>query len=394
MANILFTYNDKKELIIVPDDGYEKRYLKGKELNSIFSKLLKDNIQSIILEGNKMTINYDTYNVIILDTIRFLKDKDLLPYQEYLSKYSQKDNKYILDLIKQSKYTQEEKNRKARFKGIVRGASLTGLGLSVLISASLIYNNTFNQSKHDFERIEISDDYFIAQVNDNQKIYLNYETTNDNRFYSYIKNNYGEIISKYAKNYGIDEKIIIAMAANGMQDYKTAPNEYGLCQLDFNKYVNNSVASYNYKLGGYELYPISKEKLDNLETYFKISCMIFESNLRRCNYNFIAAIESMHVGEETFRERILQYGQEIYGFKANPTKEEENEYFNFIMSYLEDFSYLEKFRDEEGNIYVYEVLSNFSTSKTFEFKKVDKKDNIENIAYEVENSQIIKKNIM
>lgn len=124
------------------------------------------------------------------------------------------------------------------------------------------------------------------------KISLSFEDERDGEKYQFVEANYGNLIEKYANMYGVDAKIIKAIATQerGVHSSTIDPGGgIGLMQVQYNVWAGHEVSSYNFETGEYETITVDGEKLQDLEYVIKIGTKIYRHYLERADYNVVAA---------------------------------------------------------------------------------------------------------
>ena len=128
--------------------------------------------------------------------------------------------------------------------------------------------------------------------NYNYVISLSIEDERDDEKYQYVKENYDEILNKYAEMYGIDVKLIKAIATQESGIHNPEINSsgaIGLMQVQYNIWVGQELSAYNFQTQEMEKIIDNKKKLSELEYSVKVGTMILRNYLERTDYNLIAA---------------------------------------------------------------------------------------------------------
>lgn len=124
------------------------------------------------------------------------------------------------------------------------------------------------------------------------------DRTNDEKYLN-TKEKYGELLTKYANEYGIDPNLVLAIATQerGEHSREIDPDGgLGLMQVQYSVWVNHPLRVYNFRLGEYETENITDEKLRDLETNVKIGTMILRHYLEKTNYNLAASVFAYNKG--------------------------------------------------------------------------------------------------
>lgn len=127
------------------------------------------------------------------------------------------------------------------------------------------------------------------------------------------KNEYYDIISKYAKMYGVDADLMTAIATQekGVHSSEIDPGGgIGLMQIQYDVWVGNNVSAYNFDTKSSDTLPVTKDNIGELKTNIKIACMYFQNCLVSMNYNVPAALCAYNWGISGAQTRIISYSEE------------------------------------------------------------------------------------
>lgn len=194
----------------------------------------------------------------------------------------------------------------------------------------------------------------------------------DTEKYINTKDNYQEIISNISYEYGIDPKIMLAIATQESGNHIIDNNipGIGLMQIERSVWNNQTITAYNYSTKQLENIKITEEKLNNLEFNIKIACMHFQNCLINSNYNLDVAIQMYNFGYGNI-EKVLQYyhnnsnislHEALNNFDnewlnyRNYINEGDNMYLEHILSYIENPE--EVFCMNNNEIIQYKVVNN------------------------------------
>jgi len=112
---------------------------------------------------------------------------------------------------------------------------------------------------------------------DSELLELDIEENIQNEKYLYCKNNYGDLITKYANMYGIDPKVAIAVFTHERgyhSDVMDPGGAIGLCQVQLDVWNDKDVKAFNFETNSWETYHIKEENIKNLEQNIKAGVMI------------------------------------------------------------------------------------------------------------------------
>ena len=252
-------------------------------------------------------------------------------------------------------------------------ASLTNLKNEKLSQDIPINENTFEKDeltedipiaiKENNEDLTLTQDAVIANTDnviideeylyeDDKPVYsFDYEDRSNSEKSNYAKENYTDLVNKYATTYGLDSKLVMAIltqenAYNEINNSNIGAN--GVMQIEsiWNGY---DISAYNYETGNVDKERIDSSNLANPEYAIKIGCMIL-NNQYMTLYNkyylngtitkdevIIATVISYNKGITAICNLINNYGKDFTSH-ISETLGGDNDYLKHVFSYLEDMS--------------------------------------------------------
>lgn len=199
------------------------------------------------------------------------------------------------------------------------------------------------------DNVIIDEEYLY---DDDMPVYsFDYEDRSNSEKSNYAKENYTDLVSKYAKTYGLDSKLVMAIltqenAYNEINNSNIGAN--GVMQIEsiWNGY---DISAYNYETGNVDKERIDSASLANPEYAIKIGCMIL-NNQYATLYNkyylngtitkdevIIATVISYNKGITAICNLINNYGKDFTSH-ISETLGGDNDYLKHVFSYLEDMS--------------------------------------------------------
>lgn len=222
------------------------------------------------------------------------------------------------------------------------------------------------------ENKEPTNGELLAQlVEEKDTIYQNFnidfsDRTSDEKAVN-AKDNYYELVGKYAKTYGIDKDLIMAIATQekGVHSTEIDPGGgVGLMQMQYAVWVNQDVKAYNFDTSSWETFHVTDSNIRELDTNIKIACMYFQNCLVNMDYNVPAALCAYNWGTTSAKNKLSEFSQDR-GLSLNEVLE------------ANDTSWINLF-DVNGDTslaYPKMVLSYYDSSKPIENEKVDDNGN-------------------
>ena len=199
------------------------------------------------------------------------------------------------------------------------------------------------------DNVIIDEEYLY---DDDMPVYsFDYEDRSNSEKSNYAKENYTDLVNKYATTYGLDSKLVMAIltqenAYNEINNSNIGAN--GVMQIEsiWNGY---DISAYNYETGNVDKERIDSSSLANPEYAIKIGCMIL-NNQYATLYNkyylngtitkdevIIATVISYNKGITAICNLINNYGKDFTSH-ISETLGGDNDYLKHVFSYLEDMS--------------------------------------------------------
>ncbi len=238
----------------------------------------------------------------------------------------------------------------------------------LLLDTQMISLNDIEEA----EKKELTNGELLAQlVEEKDTIYQNFnidfsDRTSVEKAVS-AKNNYYSLVSKYAKTYGIDKDLMMAIGTQekGVHSTEIDPGGgVGLMQMQYQVWVNQDVKAYNFDTNSWESFHVTDSNIRELDTNIKIACMYFQNCLVNMDYNVPAALCAYNWGMTSTRNKLSEFSQDR-GLSLNEVLE------------ANDTSWINLFNVNGDTSLAYPkmVLSYYDSSKPIENEKIDENGN-------------------
>ena len=331
MATYYIKYTDK-ELTAIDITGNNQRVIEPHKIEYLFQLMTRSVIKNATIEEKTLIVNYGADNVIIEDYIKVLKDKRYKFFRTYLDKFVNDDN--INNLLKAKEQIQN--NLKNHNHSLLKRISITGFAIGVFVFAAYATNKYF--------------DYFEPISDDNQDLALEESAEKRTNGYDYVIDNYKQIILKYSKKYGVPFEVVQAIIAHNIEQSSkyVGTDQFGALMNEFDEYLNQDIAVYDYENGNSYLYHVTEDNLNGKEDYIKTICIILQYKLIKVHYNIVAAVETLHRNDDEFQYLVLKDAYERYPEYAEKPYFVK-EYFRYAMQNTDDLSWLQIFDLSDGS---------------------------------------------
>lgn len=331
-------YNNGRILDIKAEEikhGKSTLYFFNKDVVNFIKELEKESISKVKMEDSNIIFNIDGVEVII-------KNYNSLKNYPIFEK---------LRVILNREY-RKEKLRKSKLNRLKIGT--TAILLSAGISASFLLKENANVMA--FPIIDKTSDLIVDEIDEEPEIIINNQEFDfeeekkiiNTKTYSYdidipfndrtdspkyinCKEQYGELITKYANMYGLDPNLMIAVATqeSGVHNpYDETTGAIGLMQIEKSVWNNKSITVYNYETKEKETLDITLDTMRNLESNIKLGCMIMREQMDYMRNNPVAALWSYNYGYGNMNTVLNAYANDL-GISKND-----------VLDNYYDFSYI------------------------------------------------------
>ncbi len=323
-------------------DSYKNQYktFYDDEVLNVLNVLKKhkDEIKNIFFSGNDLNFNLKGVKISLSDKNNLKKDKRF----DFIFKYIE-DKKYRLRKARFQKLSVSSLAMLISIIGIVSVKAADGVSFanqdytmpettymddSELTLSSVNNAVSSNDDLNEIYQTEDEEDVVDASItheeSESEVSYdelasssiienLNIGSMSYSEKLEYVKENYGDIIEKYANTYGLDADLIAAIATQERGKHSTSVDSggaIGLMQIQVDVWDGHSVTAYNYDTESNETVKITLNQLKNVDFNIKTGCMIYQSYLKQMENNVIAALQSYNMGPSSVKKIIETYASE------------------------------------------------------------------------------------
>ena len=139
------------------------------------------------------------------------------------------------------------------------------------------------------------------------------DTGNERETEKYINvvNTYGDEINKYAKMYGLDPELVLAIGTLERGVHSTEVDYdggLGLFQIQVAgpwSWSGETVRAYNFETHEYDRFVIYEDSVRDISSNIQVACMILQSELVSANYNVAEAVTAYNYGR-TNMDKVLR----------------------------------------------------------------------------------------
>jgi len=367
------------------DSKQESKILKGTQTYDYIKKLATSKIVDICEYQRKkdLLLEYKNYVINIISYDKVFSKRGLYPLAMNIKEYEE------------NQALKKNKKRKVKRKNKYTSRRIIANGLALIMMGTWVYNLLEKENKlPDFSDVktkitQLVDSAFFSstlEIEDNSdkketdilvteeenliNISIDFEDRSSTEKAYITKAYYGDIISKYAKMYGLDPNLVIAVATQESGIHSEQTNKggaTGLMQIQNKVWIGENVTAYNFETNTKETVDVTLEKIQDEESNIKIGCMILQNALEYMNYNTLAGIQCYNMGYGNMNKVLNEYSK-----NCNKSVEE-------ILSDVEDTNWLEyrSIINQGDQEYLEHVLS--WAGEEINFKNVKKDGSLINI---------------
>ena len=325
MYKVRFTIGDNDVIRCRVSQGNDHAYieLSQKSIYNILNTLIKQYKPIDEIDEN---YSYVTFKNVNEQELEYYYKKEEQREKEIRRKIQEEKRKQTQ--IKNKK--QRKVKRKNKFKRAVIALTLATTATLIAVAnqkeantlESPAFEDTYNppivdtNGVNELTKINMDLEYDSFQEKNNinedsELLELDIEENTQNEKYLYCKNNYGDLITKYANMYGIDPKIAIAVFTHERgyhSDVMDSGGAIGLCQVQLDVWDDKDVKAFNFETNSWETYHIKEENIKNLEQNIKAGVMILQESLRQVSYILLQGVQNYNYGLGNLNVAFRQSG--------------------------------------------------------------------------------------
>ena len=334
MYRVKFTIGDNDVIRCRINRGMEYEYLdlEQQSIHNILNELAFAHEEINNVDDN---YSYVTFENINESELKYLIDLELQREQEIRQEQENKRRQKLK--AKEEKRQKERKVKRKNFykRTVIVVSLVTATSLIAIANHKgdiiqnpayegtdeIVYVDTVdNDDKNEFDEkytydtpTEIDEGNVEVKTEDNnleniqnnntvenvETLELDVEENTQNEKYLYCKNNYGDLITKYANMYGIDPNLAIAVFTHerGYHSETMDPGgAIGLCQVQLDVWNNHNVTAFNFETNKMESYLIKEENIKNVEENIKAGVRILQDSLRQVSYVVLQGVQNYNYG--------------------------------------------------------------------------------------------------
>ena len=328
MRKIWLYVDDKDQLRLniydKKDEDKIEHEFRGRQCYKYIEKFCNGRMKNRVdINSNDTELIYNGYSISIFGLEEVLEKNGTKPILEDIQIYE-----CIKNANKIKKKKVQRKNKHVKVKIAATGLILAVLSGTVMGNIGnkkykaedpninvenevddLIDNLVYDEEETQEEIINLVDE----ETNNKVVVKLNYNDKSDEQKAYIARSYYGETISKYAEQYGIDPVIMIAIATQERgihSEDKDKGGATGLMQIQNNSWKNKELTAFNYNTNQNETIIVDEDSLSDVYYNIKVGCMIFQNNMKEMKNNVIAAIQCYNMGYPNMKKVLEAYSNQ------------------------------------------------------------------------------------
>ena len=372
----------------------------------LYAKISQDGKYKIIRNLDKIFDLMDIaekYGYTIEGEMRIVKDARII-----INEFNQKNNK---NKHKLKIFNKPDINMKVRRKNPI-GKKIAAISLATtmaLVGASIAKSNqdnsvnaenvvkgqyiTANSNVDEYANyLEDSIEHDETEPTTAKKTEVNQMVNEEGFHFSYEDrtssenidnvNQYDDIFQKYAKMYGLDAKLLKAMACqeSGGDHYGHIGNgpAEGIMQIEKSVHIGETVTGYNFETGENDYFEITSDNLQDIDFNIRVAAIDLRNAIESFNYNIPQGTQAYNLGiggmNQTLAICCRNIGEEQANLEKDPTNNSwlsyrnaigigDPEYIEHVFSYLPNNTTL-TVKDRDGTDHTITIKNDYQKQTT------------------------------
>lgn len=274
--------------------------------------------------GDDVSVTYEDCIINVNECSKILKRRGLGPINSSVLRFYKTQEQHEARIQNGTPKKVTRKNKHAGLR-IIAGTLI--LSTIVAVTSKMISENddidvsddlSYSQSNDELAENNIiiinEDKLNVVETNDDFEVFISFQDRSDTERAYITRAYYGSTIEKYSKMYGVDPKILLAIATQerGIHSEKKDPSgATGLMQIENEVWIGEKLTAYNYDTGQYDSVIVTEEDLADVFKNIKYGCMIFQNCMDYMDDNVLAAIQCYNMGCGNMDKIFKSYSAEI-----------------------------------------------------------------------------------
>lgn len=285
------------------DDEYISSRFKGNSVYQIIRDLASNSIVEVVENRirDNISLEYKNYVVVLNEPELLLKRKGLTPFIKGIEKCNEENSERIV------------KNKKVTRKNKFSGKKILATSLVVIILGTVAHNIPKTETLNNFEFSSLTqmeeqekNDNVLNFFEENPleeeakiSVFVDYGDRSSTEKAYITRAYYGNLIEKYAKQYGLDPNLVLGIATQERgihSEIKDPGGATGLMQLQNSVWENSFITAYNYETQKTEKFYVTNDKIKDINNNIKFGCMYLQNCMEYMDYNVMAAVQCYNMG--------------------------------------------------------------------------------------------------
>ena len=194
-------------------------------------------------------------------------------------------------------------------------------------------------------------------------------------------NQYDDIFEKYANMYGLDSKLLKAIACqesggNHYENLGNGPAE-GIMQIEKSVHIGETITAYNFETKQNDYFEITEDNIQDIDFNIRIAAMDLRNAIEAFNYNIPQGTQAYNFGiggmNQVLANCCRNIGEKQSNLENDPTNNSwlnytesigigDSEYIAHVFSYLKDNTTL-SIKDRDGSNHNITIINDYQKQR-------------------------------
>ena len=220
----------------------------------------------------------------------------------------------------------------------------------------------------------------ISNMIEKKEFHFSYEDRTSSENIDNV-NQYDDIFEKYANMYGLDSKLLKAIACqesggNHYENLGNGPAE-GIMQIEKSVHIGETITAYNFETKQNDYFEITEDNIQDIDFNIRIAAMDLRNAIEAFNYNIPQGTQAYNFGiggmNQVLANCCRNIGEKQSNLENDPTNNSwlnytesigigDSEYIAHVFSYLKDNTTL-SIKDRDGSNHNITIINDYQKQR-------------------------------
>lgn len=220
----------------------------------------------------------------------------------------------------------------------------------------------------------------ISNMIEKKEFHFSYEDRTSSENIDNV-NQYDDIFEKYANMYGLDSKLLKAIACqesggNHYENLGNGPAE-GIMQIEKSVHIGETITAYNFETKQNDYFEITEDNIQDIDFNIRIAAMDLRNAIEAFNYNIPQGTQAYNFGiggmNQVLANCCRNIGEKQSNLESDPTNNSwlnytesigigDSEYIAHVFSYLKDNTTL-SIKDRDGSNHNITIINDYQKQR-------------------------------